>query len=133
MGASHPPPTTVLIRNRASREGSQQLMPANVPRLLGPGPLCPRKGGGRGPPHRGQFPGLCGRRHRMSLGQSFSGSKQTLFLGVRGRGHMGSPRGDCPLTFGSGHLQEAKEAGRQALVLANTAVIQILKGSTFGN
>ena len=45
---THTHPCTVLIRNRASEEGSQQLTPGNVPQLLGPGPRCPRKAGGGG-------------------------------------------------------------------------------------
>lgn len=57
--ALHPhPPTMVLIRNRASGEGSQQLTPGNAPQLLGPGPRCPRKAGGRGPPCLGWYPEL---------------------------------------------------------------------------
>lgn len=50
----------------------------------------------------------------MSTRQSFSGCNEMLFLR---RGQMGSTRGDCRLTFSSGHLREAKEVWGQPLVL----------------
>lgn len=96
------------IRNRASGEGSQQLMPGNVnPQLLGPGPRVPGKPGAslrRVVPSGSLLGGEEEGTERA--GQSFSGCRQTLLLR---RKRMGSPRGDCAVVFSRGHCRRPKE------------------------